>query len=194
MFGEARQSMFTLWSGKHKLCDGLTRRGFLKIGTFGGLTLADMLRARAARAGSAPSPARPPRAAIMIYLPGGPPHLDTYDLKPNAPMEYRGEFRPIATNVLGVHICEHLPRQARIFDKFAVIRFVVSAEEHSDSLVNTGYRQLGNNARHPSFGSVVSRVRGQESGGAPPFVSLRGLTPGLEPGYLHISHRAVTVA
>ncbi len=183
--------MFTLWSGKHKLCDGLTRRGFLKIGAFGGLTLADVLRVRA-WSGSTPSPARAAKAAIMIYLPGGPPHLDTYDLKPNAPMEYRGEFRPIATNVPGVQICEHFPLQARIFDKLAVIRSVVSAEEHSDSLVNTGYRQLENSARHPSFGSVVSRLRGQGSG-VPPFVSLRGLTPGLEPGYLGISHRAFTV-
>jgi hypothetical protein len=182
--------MFTLWNGKHKLCDGLTRRGFFKIGAFGGLSLADMLRARACATNTS---GRAPRAAIMIYLPGGPPHLDTYDLKPNAPMEYRGEFRPIATNVPGVRICEHFPLQARIFDKLAVIRSVVSAEEHSDSLVHTGYRQLENSARHPSFGSVVSRVRGQGSGGVPPFVSLRGLTPGLEPGYLGISHRAFTL-
>jgi hypothetical protein len=71
----------------------------------------------------------------------GPSHLDTYDLKSNAPMEYRGEFRAIATNVPDVQICEHFPLQARIFDKLAVIRSVVSIDEHSDSSGNTGYSE-----------------------------------------------------
>ena len=101
-----------------------------------------MLRFRAAAnaAGSTATSASP-KAAIMIYLPGGPSHMDMYDLKPNAPVEYRGEFRPIATNVPGVHICEHFPLQARMFDKLAAIRSVVSIEEHSDSLVTTGYSE-----------------------------------------------------
>ncbi|HWY85084.1 MAG TPA: DUF1501 domain-containing protein, partial [Gemmataceae bacterium] len=186
--------MFTLWGAKQKFCDGLSRRGFLRIGGFGaGLTLADMLSARA-RAAAVPVPSPGPKAAIMIYLPGGPSHLDMYDLKPNAPVEYRGEFRPIATNVPGVQICEHFPLQARIFDKLAVIRSVVSIEEHSDSLVTTGYSQAVNaSARHPSFGSVVSRLGGQRGADVPPFVSLRGLTSALEPGYLGVSHRAFTL-
>jgi hypothetical protein len=182
--------MFTLWGGKQKFCDGLSRRGFLKIGAFGGgLSLAGLLRARAA---GAQSSTRAARSAIMIYLPGGPSHLDMYDLKPNAPMEYRGEFQPIATNVPGVQICEHFPRQARLFDKLAVIRSVVSFDEHSDSMISNGHPEAANRvARHPSFGSVVSRLRVQS--GVPPFVSLRGLTPGLEPGYLGISHCAFTL-
>src|SRR4029453_3613786 len=100
--------MLTLWGAAQRFCDGISRRGFLKIGAFGaGLTLADMLRARAAaNAAGAPPPA-PKNAAIMIYLPGGPSHMDMYDLKPEAPAEYRGEFRPIQTNVPGVQICEH---------------------------------------------------------------------------------------
>jgi hypothetical protein len=124
--------MFTLWGSQQRFCDGITRRNFLQIGAFGaGLTLADMLRLRAGAATSIPAAAKSSRkAAIMIYLPGGPSHMDMYDLKPDAPMEYRGEFRPIQTNVPGVQISEHFPRQARMFDKLSVIRSIVSVEEH----------------------------------------------------------------
>ena len=129
----------------------------------------------------------------MIYLPGGPSHMDMYDLKPDAPIEYRGEFRPIATNVPGVQICEHMPLQARMFDKLAVIRSLVSVDEHSDSLVMTGYSENVNRiAHHPSFGSVVSRLRGNAQADIPPFVSLRGMSVGCEPGYLGVAHRAFT--
>jgi hypothetical protein len=184
--------MLTIWGAQQKFCDGVTRRGFLKIGAFGaGLTLADMLRFRAqASAGGAASSSN--KAAIMIYLPGGPSHMDMYDLKPAAPVEYRGEFRPINTNVPGIQICEHMPLQARMFDKLAVVRSIVSVDEHSDSLVTTGYSEAVNrNAHHPSFGAVVSRVRGQ-SIDMPPFVSLRGMSIGQEPGFLGVAHRAFT--
>ncbi len=110
--------MFTILGGKTRFCDGLSRRSFLQIGAFGaGLTLADMLRLRAS---AAPSARTRPKSAIMIYLPGGPSHMDMYDLKPEAPMEFRGEFKPIQTNVPGVQICEHFPLQAKMWDKFAV--------------------------------------------------------------------------
>jgi hypothetical protein len=181
--------MLTLWGEKQRFCDGITRRGFLRIGAFGaGLTLAEMLRLRAlAGAGGASST----KSAIMIYLPGGPSHMDMYDLKPEAPKEYRGEFNPIATNVPGVQICEHFPRQAQMWDKLAVIRSIVSVDEHSDSLVMTGYSEGQNRtAHHPSFGAVVSKLRGVDSGGVPPFVSLRGMSIGNEPGYLGVGHRA----
>src|SRR5262245_59626709 len=157
--------MLTIWGAKQRFCDGISRRSFLQIGAFGaGLTLADMLRARAAASGEGGTTTgwtTSHKAAIMIYLPGGPSHMDMYDLKPSAPMEYRGEFRPINTNVTGVQICEHFPQQARMFDKLAVIRSIVSVDEHSDSLVMTGYSENTNRtAHHPSFGAVVSRVRG----------------------------------
>jgi len=128
----------------------------------------------------------------MIYLPGGPSHMDMYDLKPEAPMEYRGEFRPIATNVPGVQICEHMPLQARMWDKLACVRSIVSVDEHSDSLVMTGFSEQQNRISHrPSFGSVMSRMRG-DANGIPPFVSLRGMTQGTEPGFLGVAHRAFT--
>jgi len=185
--------MITLWGDQQSFCDGVSRRNFLKIGAFGaGLTLADVLRLRATA--SAPSE-RPTRAksAIMIYLPGGPSHMDMYDLKPDAPTEFRGEFRPIDTNVPGVRICEHFPMQARMWDKLACVRSIVSVDEHSDSLVMTGKSQRENmTANHPSFGSVVSRVRMNDHTTVPPFVSLRGMSPGTEPGFLSIQHRPFT--
>ena len=153
--------MLTIWGSKQGFCDGLSRRNFLKIGAFGaGLTLADVLRLRAEAAVPAGRTPPRPKSAIMIYLPGGPSHMDMYDLKPDAPSEFRGEFRPIATNVSGVQICELLPLQARMWDKLAIIRSIIAADEHSDSLVMTGKSQRENmTSNHPSFGSVVSRIR-----------------------------------
>src|SRR5579859_5792281 len=126
--------MLTIWGATQKFCDGVSRRSFLKIGAFGaGLTLADILRLRALGGDTATTTRA--KAAIMIYLPGGPSHMDMYDLKPDAPKEFRGEFNSIDTNVPGVQICEHMPRQAAMWDKLAVIRSLVSVDEHSDSLV-----------------------------------------------------------
>jgi hypothetical protein len=186
--------MLNLLGSTQKFCDGLTRRSFLRIGAFGaGLTLADMLRAKAVGAATTAAAPSSAKSAIMIYLPGGPSHMDMYDLKPDAPMEYRGEFRPIQTNVPGVQISEHFPRQARMFDKLTAIRSIVSVDEHSDSLVMTGYSEGTNRtAHHPSFGSVMSRLRGNANADLPPFVSLRGMSVGCEPGYLGIGHRAFT--
>src|ERR1019366_1834064 len=166
--------MLNLLGSTQRFCDGLTRRSFLRIGAFGaGLTLADMLRAKAVGAATTAAAPSSARSAIMIYLPGGPSHMDMYDLKQDAPMEYRGEFRPIQTNVPGVQISEHFPRQARMFDKLTAIRSIVSVDEHSDSLVMTGYSEGTNRtAHHPSFGSVMSRLRGNANADLPPFVSL----------------------
>jgi hypothetical protein len=115
-------------------------------------------------------------------------------MKPDAPKEFRGEFNPIKTNVPGIEICEHMPLQAKMFDKLAVIRSIVSVDEHSDSLVMTGWSERDNRiAQHPSFGAVVSKVRGRSSDTAcPPFVSLRGMTRGTEPGFLGVAHRPFT--
>jgi hypothetical protein len=184
--------MLNLFGSKHRFCDGLDRRSFLRIGAFGaGLTLADMLRAKAVASGApAASAGATNKSAIMIYLPGGPSHMDMYDLKPEAPVEYRGEFRPIQTNVTGVQISEYFPRQARMWDKLTCVRSIVSVDEHSDSLVMTGYSENTNRtAHHPSFGSVVSRLRGNANPDIPPFVSLYGMTIGNEPGYLGVAHR-----
>ena len=187
--------MLTIPGTKHNYCDGVSRRNFLKIGTFGaGLTLAEALRLKA-QGGQAP--ASSPKAAIMIYLFGGPPHMDMYDLKPDAPREFRGKYSPIKTNVPGIDICELFPIQAKMFDKLALLRSVISNEGHNDSETHTGFpAHINRIARHPSMGSVVSRLRGGNSS-VPPFVSLRipsdngsgaDYRMGLAPGFLGTAH------
>ncbi len=109
-------------------CDGFSRRGFLTIGGFalGGLALPDVLRANPED--------RSHKAIINIYLPGGPSHLDMWDLKPDAPREIRGEFEPIQTNVPGIEICELFPRIASMMDKFIVVRSLDDSDGRHDSL------------------------------------------------------------
>ncbi len=109
-------------------CDGISRRNFLKIGSLEmGLSLPQLLAAEA-RAGIRNSN----KSIILIYLVGGPPHQDMFDLKPNAPKEVAGEFLPIKTNVPGIEICEHMPRLAGMMDKLAVIRTISDAQpEHN---------------------------------------------------------------
>src|SRR4051794_19577953 len=180
--------MLSIWGRRASFCDRQTRRHFLRVGAFGALSLADLLRLRAA---ASSNPARG-KSAIMIYLPGGPSHMDMYDMKPAAPKEFRGEFKPIATNVPGIQICEHMPMQARMFDKLAAVRSIISVDEHSDSLVMTGFPEAQNITAHrPSFGAVVSKVRGS-SADVPPYVSLYGMSRGTEPGYLGVAHRPFT--
>jgi uncharacterized protein (DUF1501 family) len=184
--------MLTIWGDRQPHCDGVTRRNFLRVGAFGaGLTLTDMLRAKAAN-----EPGRTAsKSVIMIYLPGGPSHIDMYDPKPDAPAEFRGEFKPISTNVPGIQICEHMPLQARMMDKLSIVRSLVANDEHSDSYVMTGYTEQVNRAatggQHPSIGAVISKTRSGQND-VPPFVSLRGMSMGTEPGYLGVSHRPFT--
>jgi hypothetical protein len=181
--------MLTIWGQSERFCDGISRRGFLQVGALGaGLTLADLLRQRAGAAESRHSA----KSAILIYLPGGPSHMDMYDLKPDAPKEFRGEFKPIDTNVPGVQICEHFPLQAKMWDKLACVRSVVTVDEHSDTMVMTGFPdRVNRTANRPSVGSVISKLRGSGHG-VPPFVSLRNMSRGTEPGFLGIAHRPFT--
>src|SRR5207245_10145168 len=104
----------------HRYCDGLSRRGFLKAGTLavGGLALADLLKLKAQ---GAVAPGGSGKSVIMICLGGGPSHLDTYDMKPDAPAEFRGELRPIHSNVPGMDLCELFTEQAKIADKFSIV-------------------------------------------------------------------------
>ena len=186
--------MFRFLGSSRRFCDGVSRRNFLQIGAFGaGLSLADMLQARAAGSAARKQPSRSNKSAIMIYLPGGPSHMDMYDIKSDAPKEFKGEFNAIQTNVPGVQICEHFPLQAKMWDKLACVRSIVSVDEHSDSLVMTGYPdRVNRTADHPSLGAVVSKLRAETNGAVPPFVSLRGMSRGSEPGYLGIAHRPFT--
>ena len=139
-------------------CDGISRRGFLQVGgaVMGGLALNQILQSEA-EAGLG----RSHKAIINIYLPGGPSHLDMWDLKPNAPAEIRGEFRPIATNVPGMQICELFPRLAQVADKLAIIRSLCDSDgAHDCYQCMTGRKKndRGPNGGWPSAGAWVSRL------------------------------------
>jgi Protein of unknown function (DUF1501) len=138
-----------------RFCDGVSRRSFLKVGglALGGLALSDFLRLKAA---GAVTPECRGKSIIMICLGGGPSHVDMYDMKPAAPAEIRGEFRQIKSNVPGMEMSELLPRQAKIADKFAVVRTVTWQEpDHQRIEIFTGFPKR---ERRPSFGSYVSRL------------------------------------
>ena len=162
--------MLTLLGARHRFCDGLNRRSFLKVGALamGGLTLPELLRIEAA------SGKRSHKATIMVFLSGGPPHQDMVDLKTEAPVEIRGEFNPIATNVPGIEICEHLPLLAQRMDRLAIIRSLVGSEgRHAAFQCLTGHSVLGQPAGGwPSLGAAVSKLQGAIEPGTLPFVSL----------------------
>src|SRR5438105_4138239 len=162
--------MLSIFGQKNRLCDGVSRRSFLKIGALGvgagALTLADIFRAEA-RAGTSSQH----KAVINIFLGGGPPHQDMWDIKTEAPDGIRGEFKPIATSVPGIQIGEVFPRIAGMIDKFAVIRSVVGANgNHYAFQCNTGYTEQSMKAMggRPSLGSVVAKMQGSVDPGVPP--------------------------
>jgi len=188
--------MLTILGEKQRFCDGVSRRNFLKIGALamGGWSMTDILAAEA-NAGIKSSR----KSVIMVYLPGGPPHLDLVDLKPDAPSEIRGPYKPIETNVSGIQLCEHLPRISKMMDKFALVRSLVGArDEHASNLCLTGYA-IGENRNNfwPSMGAVLSKVHGPTEKTVPPFVELIPKTahapysnPG-HPGFLGLAHASV---
>src|ERR1700722_9513868 len=157
------RTMLTVWGRQQ----GLHRRGFLRIGALGlgGLTLADLLRQEARG-----EPPRRPKSIIYVVLSGGPSHIDMYDLKPDAPDEYRGPFKPIATRLTGVRICEHMPLQAAMMDQLALLRGIRSVE--NDHFLSEVYSGLPRGAgKRPAFGSVVSKLAPSTSS-LPTYVSL----------------------
>ncbi len=154
-----------------EFCDGLTRRDFLRAGALGagavGLTLADLAGLRGDSAG-------PDVNCILLFLVGGPGHLDTWDPKPDAPAEIRGPFRPIRTSVPGIDIGEHFPRMARLADRWALVRAVhhdsAPIHETGHQLMQTG-RLFRGGHEYPHYGAAVSHLRGPRAG-LPPWVVL----------------------
>jgi len=191
-------------------CDSVSRRSFLKIGGLGvgagvmsGLSLPQILRAEAWPTESRPKRDHGNKSVIMVFLPGGPPHLDMYDLKPHAPTEIRGEFDPIKTTVEGIEICELMPRMAQAMDKFAVIRSLVGAPHgHTSVQCLTGRHVQPPAGGWPSLGSAVSKIQGPVHPEIPSFVGLASqnhlTTPTLQnwldpgpPGFLGPAHAPV---
>ncbi len=175
--------MLTILGKNQSFCDGVSRRNFLKVGALGmgGMGLADLLRAE-----SQSGIRNGHKAIIMIYLPGGPSHTDMYDIKENAPKEFRGDFSAISTKVPGVRICEHLPNVAANFDKFVALRTVVGqADDHSSFSCMTGRnkREQQPPGGWPSIGSTLSKLKGQGLYGTPPYVAVSGSSAGM-PGFL----------
>jgi uncharacterized protein (DUF1501 family) len=189
--------MLNIFGHRYPLCDGTSRRAFLQIGglAVGGLALPDLLRAED-QAGQG----RRHKSVIMVFLPGGPSHIDLFDLKPDAPVEIRGEFKPAATKVAGISICEHLPRLAAMMDKLVVVRSIVGGpDDHACHMCLTGYSRLGPQplGNWPNFGSVAAKCLGPVDPAVPPFVGLapRMLHPPYNdpgPGFLGAAHAAFT--
>ncbi len=154
-----------------RFCDGMSRRNFLKIGSLGmgGLSLPQLMAAES-QAGIQKSQ----KSVIMIYLVGGPPHQDMYDIKTEAPKEIAGPFQPINTNVPGIQICEHLPKLAQIMDKLVPFRSIVGAQSgHDAHQCFTGFKPRGRvpAGGWPQMGSTVGKLLGRVHSGVPPFVS-----------------------
>jgi uncharacterized protein (DUF1501 family) len=189
--------------------EGLARRDFLRIGSAGlfGLGLPQVLELEARARAAAPERTRNQRArsVILVWLNGGPPTIDMWDLKPHAPDGIRGEFRPMATRAGGVQICEHLPRMAAVMDKCTVVRSLAhTVPEHG---LATTFMTTGNRPtpvlRYPDLGSLVARLAATQSGAAPfvavrapggqPFGGVAGhLGPAYDPFEVEVTRRAPT--
>jgi hypothetical protein len=185
--------MLTILGRGQRYCDRITRRSFLRIGgfTFGSmasLSLADLLRAE-----TATGKRNPHKAVINIFLAGGPPHQDMWDLKPDAPAEIRGEFKPISTKVPGIEICEVFPRIAAMMDRFAILRSIVGSDgDHDGYQCLSGWSRRARNVAggYPSIGSVLWKMKGPVDRAIPPSIGLAAPTQHMEwsepggPGYL----------
>jgi hypothetical protein len=170
-------AMFDLIHGATRDCEGLTRRDLLRVGSLGllGLTLPDWLRgqARLARAENGGRFRGEDLNVILMWMQGGPSHIDTFDPKPHAPVEIRGEFKAIPTVLSGVQLCEHLPLLAQNLDKFSIIRSGYSYNAShgvADAYMLSGWK-FNASVVYPTYGSVVSKELGYR-GGMPPFVQL----------------------
>jgi Protein of unknown function (DUF1501) len=185
--------MLEVRGANYRCCDDLSRRSFLRVGFLGlaGLTLADHLRLRAAAAENG-QPTKD-TAVILIWLGGGPSHLDTYDLKPEAPVEFRGEFKEIATNVPGTRIGEHLPHEAKLMDKMSVVRSVThtnAGHGMGSHWMLTGYVPTVeiNDNHNPSCGSVVAKMRGANAPRLPAYVCLPNPPQSANAAYLGVPY------
>src|SRR5262249_9417435 len=191
-----RQSMLggRTMDQRRPFCDGISRRDVLRVGAAGlfgtALTLPGLLEGQAAA--SEKGKTTKDVSLIFLFLHGGLSTIDTFDLKPDAPAEFRGDFKPIATNVEGLQVCEHLPRLAKQMDKLALIRsFRHHNSDHgpADHYILTGYFPqagfnpgLKPNNQRPAHGSVIARKLGPR-GPVPTYCCLPKIDPNAGPPY-----------
>lgn len=156
---------------RHRYCDGIDRRDFIQIGALAGMGLS--IPGMLSRASAGEVKERKTRAAIYVRLTGGPSHMDTFDMKPDAPSTHRGEFKEIGTKVPGMRICEHLPKLAQCTDKFAIVRGIshtLAAHQLGQQYLASGNRPIAS-LQYPSFGAVVAKELGGPDA-LPPFVAI----------------------
>jgi hypothetical protein len=181
-----------------KYCDGLNRRSFLQIGLagMGAASLGTLLQDRDASGGTAQS--KKDTAVILLWLDGGPSHLDLYDMKPEAPAEYRGIWSPIPTNVPGMDISELFPLQAKVADKFSIVRSL--HHDTGDHFTGGHWMLTGRDGasganttgRYPFFGSIATRMTGSRQPGIPANVAIPyAMSIGLRPGYFGANYLGV---
>ncbi len=178
-----------------KFCDGLSRRDCLRLGTAAAFGL-PFTTANLLKAAEKDKPAKDV-SLIYLFLHGGLSTIDTFDMKPDAPAEFRGEFNPKPTKIPGVQFCEHIPKMAQQADKFSLIRsFRHHNSDHgpADHYMLTGYfptagfnPNLSPNNQRPAYGSVVSKVLGPK-GSVPPYVCLPKMIPSGGPAFLGATH------
>jgi hypothetical protein len=170
----------------------VSRRSFVKAGILGasGLSLADLLRHEA----KADAPPSRPTSVIILWMRGGPSHIDMWDPKPDAPVEYRGEFGVLRSSVPGVLLSDMLPRTARIMHKWSIVRSLYhhdAGHSSGDQICFTGYNSGPNpdENTHPSCGSIVSRQLGHLDPRLPSYVMIPRMVPGAGPAYLGVAHK-----
>jgi len=167
-------------------CAGVSRRSFLQIGAAGlaSFGLPELLQARNESKGGKDT------RVILIWLDGGPSHMDTYDLKPAAPPEYRGFWRPIATNVPGIQVTEMFPKHAKVADKFSIVRSLWHNDgdhfggAHRMLTGRPGATGADTTGKYPSIASIATRIVGARKRGLPAYVSVpHASSVGIRPGY-----------
>src|SRR5579871_3962125 len=170
--------MIDIELGQHRDCEGITRRDFIRVGglTAFGLTMSGLLKAHADPVGPGGKPQQRDITCILLWMGGGPSHIDTFDPKPDAPQDIRGAFGAIKTNVSGIMLSEHLPKLAKQMDKFSILRSVTSPDgthETATHYLLTGY-PFSPAIEYPGYGSVVAREKGFQNG-LPPYVMFGGM-------------------
>ncbi len=180
-------------SGSYRCCDGLSRRNFLRTGSlaFGGLSLSGLLRrqALAAAAGDLPKD----MSVILFWQGGGPSQLDMWDMKPDAPSEFRGTFSPINTNLNGLQVSEHMPRIAKVCDKITLLRSVTHGDaghESASHTLLTGYKPTNDIPANeaPSYGSIVAKEMGARQEGFPAYVTVPTAPKSSAAAYLGVAY------